>query len=116
MATWRLLGEVQPITTEWKSFPEASITSETFRLTFLYLPIRPRTWIWIRPYYIPEKFGIGPLQRVYPDSEPQIIEIPIPQSLRDEGMTVRDFQIKKGFRPRIGRQPDAPYVVRLEEL
>lgn len=100
----------------WLAYPESSITSETFRVTFLALPTTTFSWVWIRPYYIPERFGVGPSRRVYPSEDPQIIEIPIPQDLRDEGMTVRDIQIKKGYRYRIGRSPDGPYTVKLEEL
>lgn len=115
MATWRLLGEVQPNNSNWIEYPETTIT-ETFKITFLALPPQTSSWIWIRSKYIVDVDGVGASRRIYPKAEPEILEIPHPQGFDLLGVNVRAFEIKKGYYRRFGRVPDGFYLVRLEAL
>lgn len=121
LGTWRDLGTVQPIDEYWSPFAETAVSgNDLIKVKFLYPPDAVvRGYAWLRCLY---KLGnttlYFPATRIYPKSEVQYINIPIPTDLRERGIINRDFEIKRSYyKPRYATSPE-PYdwMVSLGEL
>lgn len=107
--TWMNLGTVEPRPDEWRIFPQQSFFDNLFRVSFTvgdwerwnkYI----RGWVYLRWSY---QFGtdgaVSPIRKVWVQPEPQVIELPLPQKLVDEGVAVRDFYAMRRSSRRWGR-------------
>lgn len=113
--TWQSLGEVNPPIGEWGFFSLPSVGGELFRLSVVGAVDPVPSFVRLRGYYadveIPPRGG-----RFYPQDGQRLIELPIPQVLKERGVIVRNFAVRRY--PSIRWQypiPDTGWVVRLEE-
>lgn len=119
MASWSSLGVVTPHLGEWRLFDAPSAGGETFRLSFINLGLNPESRRWggfgvLDSLYATDVSGSG--SRVYPKVEKQIITLPIPQDLKNAGLVVRYFRVRKFTRRYLGRVNEPAWAIELEEF
>ncbi|MBW4479680.1 MAG: hypothetical protein KME54_23245 [Tolypothrix brevis GSE-NOS-MK-07-07A] len=121
IGVWNLLGSVIPVWNAWIKFPNtATGANATLRLSYLCADWKKvNSYILVRPrYQTSNTIAHGIAVKVYPQTIPDLIEIPIPQDLQDRSIYFRDFEIKKvsKWRRKVGITPDVDIDVKLEEL
>lgn len=122
IGVWNNLGTVQAQLKTWLKFPvTATGANATFRATFIcsnwdklssYVLFRPR-------YQTANSDQVGTSIRIYPNQQPSIFEIPIPQDLQDRSIYFRDIEVYKVRYCRsrlVGITLDANLDIKLEEL
>jgi len=107
---WQTVGTLEP-GYQWQQFNTPVIGGELFRLT--------QTWQGEYPGIGPALFssvysdsGVSGFRRFYPNQEPLLLEMPVPQELVDAGLLVRYIQVKLSIRARLYDQ--ASWQVTLE--
>lgn len=78
---WRSLGTITPTLT-WQTF-NIPTTSDTFRITYGGDIARANTFAYLRQYLSSDV--VTKSIRLYPKLQQEVIELPIPSSLRDAG-------------------------------
>lgn len=109
---WLSLGNITLAET-WQSFPESALGYETFRLihTTVVDPYVNSAFL-SRWFPAPSPGGrFSPWRRIYPSSDPTVLELPIPQAYVDQGIVVYDVQMKW----RLPYYP-VPWIVELQAL
>lgn len=88
--TWESLGTVT-IGENWQSYPTEAFNTETFRLIHNTIVDPSINSCWLKQYFpIPGGGGeLRPWRRIYPSAEPEIIILPIPKDLLEQGFFVR---------------------------
>ena len=109
--SWNALGTIE-VSTHWQVFPQASFAS-TFRISFL--GDLQRTWYFarIRQYYGTDEVSLS--VRLYPKRESIILELPIPQELQNQGVTMRYLGVRK-YPFRRYTVVDSEWQIKIEEL
>lgn len=119
IGVWNDLGVVSPGTDQWLKFPVTAVGSNsTLRLTFFcnnFPAVKSR--LMLRPNYTTASTGdTGKVIWIRPESNRQIIEVPIPKDLFDRSVYFRDFEAKKYLRFNRYVTYDYDWSVKLEEL
>ncbi|MEP0868879.1 hypothetical protein NDA01_03585 [Trichocoleus desertorum AS-A10] len=110
---WRSLGTLKP-QMDWRTF-NAPTFSDTFRITYTGLTPELSSTALIRQYFANDE--VSPATRLYPKREKLILELPIPEPLKNSGMVVRYIGVKRLIRRRYGFiWPDSDWSLTLEEL
>jgi hypothetical protein len=119
---WNNLGTVSPILNEWVKFPFQAIGGlNSIRLSFNYdlsLINDNNSYGLLRwTFNAGSNELIAKPQRVYVDKKTIILDLPIPQDLKDRGVYYRYFEIKKRpyYIPK-WKIKDLNWQVKLEEL
>jgi len=109
--SWNMLGTVV-VSTEWQVIEQATFSS-TFRISFL--GDLQRTWYFarIRQYYGTNEVSLS--TRLYPKRESIILELPIPQELRNQGVASRYLGVRK-YPFRRYTVIDSNWQIMIEEL
>jgi hypothetical protein len=94
---WLPLGTLN-LTHDWQLFDQASVNTETFRVT-MPTNITVDGYVIIAPYY--SGSGWGRRQRVYPSDDPTVITILTPPDMRERLEIVRYLGAKLGTRSRV---------------
>ncbi len=118
---WNNLGTITPTLNQWVKFPTtATGANATLRVTYICNDFsKVNSYCWIRSRYQTSNSNqVSKAIRLYPTSDKQLIEVPIPQDLQDRSIYFRDFEVKKviKYRRYIGTTPDIVWQIKLEEL
>ncbi|WNZ28176.1 hypothetical protein HJG54_35270 (plasmid) [Leptolyngbya sp. NK1-12] len=95
---WRNLGTVT-LQESWSLTPEDSIGGEVFRLTHQTTVDPSINSCWLSRYFVAPGDGarLAPWMRIYPSTEPQIINLPLPQNFLEAGQVIFSLQFKLRF-------------------
>lgn len=94
---WEAVGELTPILyNRWYEF-SGSGTSNFYRLEFYSNNFEAiKSFGWLRPSFtFNSQTIVGRAQRIYPKPEMQLIELPIPTTLKRVGVNQQSFSLKK---------------------
>lgn len=109
---WRSLGTLKP-GLDWRTF-NAPTFADTFRLSYTGLTRDLSSSALIRQHFATNE--VSSTIRIYPKPEKLIIEIPIPQDLKNGGTGVRYLAVKRLIRKRYGFiYPDSDWSLTVEE-
>jgi hypothetical protein len=122
IGVWNNLGTVRAEVKTWLKFPvTATGGNATFRATFTC-----SNWdnlssnVLFRPRYVTAGTdSVGQSIRIYPNKEPSIFELPIPQDLQERNVYFRSIEVYKIRWRRtklVGITIDANLDIKLEEL
>lgn len=108
---WTSLGTVS-VGDDWQSFPEDCLGYETFRLNHTTI-VDPFNQAFLSRYFPAPGDGgrFAPWRRIYPSSEPVIIQLPIPEILVAQGIAVFTMQVRRKF-----PYYPVPWTIHLEAL
>jgi len=109
--SWNTLGTIE-VSTDWQILNQQTYSS-IFRISFL--GDLQRTWYFarIRQYYGTNEVSLS--TRLYPKSESIILELPIPQELRNQGVASRYLGVRK-YPFRRYTVIDSNWQIKIEEL
>lgn len=108
---WKSIGTIIPALT-WQTFPLPT-TGDTFRVTYGGNLNRISTFAYVRQYLSVDI--VTKSIRLYPKNQQEVIELPIPATLRESGLVLCYLgAMKFPNRPRFV-QPDTNWTLTIEE-
>lgn len=109
---WRRLGTIRPQLT-W-SLLDTPTLSETFRLSYSGIDTNLSSYAYLRQYFSNDE--VLPSSKLFPKREKLILELPIPQAFKDEGVIIRYLGIIRIPRKKYGFiYPDSDWQLTIEE-
>ncbi len=121
IGVWNNLGTITPTSSNWIKFPNtATGANATLRVTYFCDDFsKVKSWCYLRArYQTADSNQVSQSIRLYPKTDKQLIQFPIPQDLQDRSVYFRDFEIKKFLKVRrsVGTTKDIIWQIQLEEL
>lgn len=121
LSIWNDLGTIEPIYNQWVVFPvQSNGGNAVFRVRWICVDFdQIRSYVWVRSRFQTQQSNqVTQAIRLYPKSDDQIFEMPIPQDLLDRGIRLRSVEVKKYIQSLryVGIVPDIAYSMRLEEI
>lgn len=122
IGVWNNLGTIRAEPKTWIKFPTtATGANATFRAAFICSDWdKLSSYVLFRPHYqTANSDQIGTSIRIYPNQQPSIFELPIPQDLQDRSIYFRNIEVYKVRYRRtrlVGITLDANLDIKLEEL
>lgn len=97
--TWLTLGTLSP-GYQWQIFNTPVLEGDLFRITQQWQGSYPGIGpAWLASLYA--NAGESGYRKFFSNSDPQLIEMPIPEEFRSAGLFVRYIQLKLGIRTRL---------------
>lgn len=92
---WLSLGSIS-LTEQWQTFPQPSLGYEIFRLTHDTIVDPYVNSAFLSMYFPAPGDGgrLSPWRRIYPSEQATLIELKVPQDLRNKGVVIFSVQMR----------------------